>query len=505
MDARSQHFARATGSGPGEAIPPFFWVVGQFVLGSGIASVALFGRIDVRPFAFAGLGVSMFLVASAVIVEFEEVVFSPEEPGIVGHRALDGRTWAAARLANLGAFVLVATAALNVFPAILGCFLRDSSAAFLPAYAFASLLANVSVVAAVSLVYAFCKRPSADPLRDILAWAQILLVLAAVYGAQWMFRDPDARILDFLASPPAWTAFLPAAWLADAVATAAVQGATAAGAQAAFLGLAVTSLLSAWLVLRVAASAPTLASASRGMPDAVIGSPVASFLGRVLGRGGVDAALVTFCARTLARDHDLRLRVLPSLVTIPVLAALGLATGQLGNAGGSAGGATLSLCLVVLVVAAVPTMLHAMSFSRHDESAWLLRTAPLTSPSQPAGAARRIVCWAVALPVLCSLTVLFAVAWRDPMSAVVTGLAGWLLVLAAGDGTEHVLKHAVPFGRSMARGDFAGGVAPWWAAVVTFAALAVAARAWAGADPIRIGLVLALLAVTALVARRVAR
>ncbi len=505
MDARSQHFARATGSAPEDSIPPLFWVMGQFVLASGIAAVALFGRLDAQPFAFAGLGISTFLIAAAVIVEFEEVVFSAEEPGIVGHRALDGRTWAAARLANLGAFVLVGTAALNVFPAILGCFLRDSSAGFLPAYALASLAANVSAVAAVSLVYAISARPSADPVRDLLAWAQILLVLVAVYGAQWMFRDPEARILDVLARPPAWASLLPTTWLADAVATAAARGPTSEGARTAALAATVCALLAAWLVLRVAAAAPTLLSASRETTASATRSRVATMLGRALGRSRADTALVTFCARTLARDHELRLRVLPSLVTIPALAALGLATGRLGNPAAPGRSATLSLCLVVLVVAAVPTMLHAMAFSRHSACAWLLGNAPAASREAPADAARRTVSWGVALPVLIALTVLFAVVWRDPASAAVMGLVGWLLVLTAGFGTQRVLGHPVPFSRPPARGDFAGGLAPWWAAVVTFAALGAGALAWAGADRARVFAVLGVLAAAALAARRVAR
>ncbi|NLF32696.1 MAG: hypothetical protein GX591_17610 [Planctomycetes bacterium] len=83
MDFRSQHFGRATATGPKALISPLFWVIGQYLIIGGLLSVTLFARVDAEAFALAGLATSMLVIFSSVIVEFHEVVLNADDLTVV--------------------------------------------------------------------------------------------------------------------------------------------------------------------------------------------------------------------------------------------------------------------------------------------------------------------------------------------------------------------------------------------------------------------------------------
>lgn len=492
MGLRSQHFARATGAKPGELVPPLFWVVGQYVLASGILSAALFARVDVWTFAFSGLATSMLLMATAVVVELHEAVVAPDDPLIVGHRPLPPRTYAAARLIHLGFFVTLLTLAANLFPAILGAALRDSGPGYLPAYLLASFAGNVAVTAAVILLTAGGKEsPGKDELRSVLAWTQIILVMLVFYGAQWMLRDGEHRLLRFFARPPAWLEWLPPAWLAGFVA----RAAGAAGGEAVLSGaaaiVAVCGLAAILVLVRLSAlyswgegGAPALArrASPPARPRRLVGP-----LARAVARRRPERAVLALCLTMLRRDADLRMRTLPSLATVVAVVALGLATGQLASPfTGTPATAALSLVAVQLVVLAVPVMLQSLLSSRDHAASWLLAAAPWPAAGIPARAARAAICYGVALPALAVLGAVLAWAWHDPLQAGLHVLFGWIEVLAVGWGTLSALRYELPLSRPVAVGGASGGEAtPWLAAVgaVAFALGAAELQAAAAAPP----------------------
>jgi len=503
MSLRSQHFARATGAKPGEPLPPLVWVVGQYVLAGGFLSAALFARVDVWTFAFCGLATSMLLIATAMVVELQESVLAPGDALVVGHRPVPGRTYAAARLLNLGFYLTLLTVAANIFPAILGAALRDAGPWYLPAYLLAAAAGSCAVAAAVILLAARSgKAPGAD-LRDLLAWTQIVLLVLIFYGAQWMLRDDRHRLLRFFAHPPAWLAWLPPAWLADFVAMAA-GGKTApalrgAAALAIVAGLAVVLVLAR--LARVYAWGP---HASRSHPAGSLGDPKDLGGGKVrpprsfrLARlalrmtparsGRPQRALLALCLTMLRRDSDLRLRTLPPLATVVAVVAFGLATGQLASPfTGTPATAALSLAAVQLVVLAVPVMLHNLQSSRDHQASWLLAVAP--RPRVAARAARAAVCYGIALPVLAVLSGVLAWAWRSPVQAALHGLFAWIEVLAVSWGTLAAVRFELPFSRPVTVGGASGGseMAPWLAAVAAAALLLGAGELWAASAPWRL-------------------
>ena len=480
MGLRSQHFARATGAKPGEVIPPLFWVVGQYILASGLLSAALFARVDVHAFALCGLATSMLLMATAVIVELYEAVVAPDDPLIVGHRPLPGRTYAAARLVHLGFFVTLLTLAANLFPAILGAALRDSGPWFLPAYLLAACAGNAAVTAGVILLTA---RPGGSPekadLRDVLAWTQIVLVMVIFYGAQWMLRDGEHRLLRFFARPPEWLSWLPPAWLAGFVTRAAAGEAAALREAVAILavsGLAVVAVLVRLTSLWGPAVGQAADSASEAAGAARRPRPLVGLLARAGTRSRPQRAMLALCLALLRRDADLRMRTLPPLATVVAVVVLGLATDQLASPfTGTPATAALSLAAVQLVVLAVPVMLQNQLSSRDHAASWLLAAAPWPARGIPARAARAAICYGVALPALVVLGLVFAWAWRDPVQAALHVFFGWLEVLAVGWGTLGALRFDLPFSRPVAVGGAAGGEATPWLAVVGAAALALGA------------------------------
>ncbi len=96
-DFRNQQFGRATRSGPKAWLAPLFWVVGQNLLLGFAMGVILYARVDGFFFALANLAVSMLVMATAVIVEFNEVVLDPEDLEVAGHLPVPARTYSAAR------------------------------------------------------------------------------------------------------------------------------------------------------------------------------------------------------------------------------------------------------------------------------------------------------------------------------------------------------------------------------------------------------------------------
>jgi hypothetical protein len=160
----------------------------------------------------------MAVMATAIIVEFHEVVLGPGDQGVIGHLPIPLRTYSAARLTNLLVYVLIVTAALNIFPAIVGVGLCNGGWLFLPAYALAALLGNVGVTAVLILLYTtLLSKRLGDAVKHILAWTQIVPIMVLVYGSQAALRDINATLAMLAYNLPRWILVLPSARLATAV------------------------------------------------------------------------------------------------------------------------------------------------------------------------------------------------------------------------------------------------------------------------------------------------
>lgn len=481
MDFRSQQYGRATASKPRDLVTPLFWVVGQYLLLSVLACAVLFARVDAFFFTLINLGLSMLVIGTSLIVEFNEVVLDPEDLNVIGHQPIPLRTYSAARLTNLLAYVLLMTVALNIFPAIMGLGLRDTGWIYLPAYAAAALLGNLAVVGGILLLYtAFMSGRPGDPIREVLAWTQTILIMVAFYGGQAVFRDTQDRLEMAAYNLPQWIMYLPPAWLASFVDS---TSPARAGTRWWILGAGVAFNIALWtLVLqRISIAYARMQPAGAAWQRATL--PVLREAGRLggsivrlLARSRVEAASFWLCSTMLRRDYDLRMRSWPSLGVIIALIVLGLFAGQLGDPFVDQNPATtvLPIASIYLLAYPLPTIIHNLTFSRDHAASWILWSSPISDRVAFAEGIRKAVTYRILFPLLILLLIVYAGIWRDVGHALAHVAVGWLVVIGAGHATQIGIMRRYPFSSPATRGSIIGSIA-LFAGIVNVTAMTLAA------------------------------
>lgn len=509
MDLRSQNYGRATGSKPGELIPPLYWVVGQFLFVSTILCASLFMRVSVGAFALANLSMSILLALSAVIVEFNEVVLDIGNDAIVGCRPVAARTQSAARLTNLCFFMLLVTLATNIMPVIVGCGLRDAGPWFAPAYLLACVAGNGAAMFCAIILYSFSppRRDKSD-WRDTLAWTQIILALVVFYGAQMMFRDQSHSVEMFLEVPPPWVQWLPSAWLAAMVKAASTAPSLplAGAAGAALIGVAWLGFVA---LRRIAAWRTSIPGHVAAVKAEAVETPARAFIAPWLAgavRVRQRAAMVALSLRMLRRDHDLRMRTLPVFATTFAVLAMGWLTGELGNPFSSPPNKTIfSILAIQMLLLDVPSVLQNLSYGRDSAAGWLFRVAPLNPAATGTEGLRLTACYAVLLPVLAVLWACFAIAWRAPLDAALHCLLCWLGIVASAHAVLWAQGMPAPFASSAPRGGVLGAVAPYLAGVSVLAIAIGAGEYFTAHSPALFGVTVAVLIALVWLARELTR
>lgn len=440
IDLRGQHFARATATKPHYKISPLFWVVGQCLTASAITSLVLFRRVDVFFYAFVGLVVSVLVTATTLLVEFNEVVLDPRDLDIIGHRPVSPRTYAAARFANLLFYVALMYLALNIFPLIVGAGLKDAGLWYAPAYLVASLAATVATVAMVIVILSLGgMSDQLEPVKEVLAWTQIILVLVVGYGAQLKFRNNGHALEVWAAFPPPWVAYLPPTWLARFVERAAVSpdlvtlgiGLALAAGSILCGGLVVWRIAQLYRRMQPVTSSRKL----RPMPLGRIGGLAGGIMG-IVARSRAERVGFWLCRTLLRREMDLKMRCLLPMNLAVAVVILGLATGQFADPlrAGELQRIVLPILAVYLVALAVPPILFNLTFSRDSEAWWALGTAPLERPAGLARGMAKAVMVTMVWPLCVALALVMGFAWRDPIGALLHGVLAavlcWLAALA---------------------------------------------------------------------------
>jgi hypothetical protein len=464
MDFRGSHYSQSTGVKPREVLSPLVCVIGQCLLLSGISAGVLFRRVDVFFFAFANLSVSMLVIVAAVVVEFQEVVFDVRDLHIVASRPVASRTYSAARFANLLCYVLAMWLGLNLFPLIAGAGLRDAGPWFLPAYLTASLAAAVTTAAGVILLLAGAGDSARlSRWRDVLAWAQVAMLLVVGYGAQLMFRRRDYSLEMWAAFPPEWVAWLPSAWLGRFVEHAAVApDASQLGTAVAIAALAV--FVSAAAVIRLAglyggvhAVEGTRRATTVAMPRV---GQLRGPISRLLCRNRAERAGYWLARTMLLRDGGLRMRCLYAFNTVAAVVILGVGTQQFDDPlqVREADKVMLSILSVYLVCLAVPVALYNVTFVQDAAAAWLLFASPVDPPEGIArGVCKALLAYVVA-PLCIVLGLVAGWAWGSPLSAALHALLAFSLCWPMALATLWGATPGHPFTRDPSRGGSIGPV-----------------------------------------------
>jgi hypothetical protein len=455
-DLRGQHYAAATASGSQQLLSPLLLVIGQCLTTSVLTCALLFGRVEVWFFCFVNLTLGMLLLASALVVEFQEVVLDPDDLAVLGHRPVSPRTYAAARFANLLFYFALIYLSMHLFPLIVGMGLRDAGPWYAPAYLLASLAGSLAVTAVVVLLLSTAARAEfARGLRRILSWVQIVAILVIFYGGQMVLRDGTASLQVWGAFPPDWARYLPPTWLAWFVERAAVAPDGAVGLWAlALVGVALVSCVA--VVIRLSRLYATMRPVETAAPRLRPMAPErVGGLAAWAGRTPEERVGYWLGLAFLRRDGGLAMRCLLAFNLALVALAAGVAVGPFGNPCRDADPARtfLAVLAVFLVPAAAPAVVHNLAYARDSAGGWLLRAAPVADPLALArGALKAVFVW-VALPLSVLAGATAAVVWGDPLAgalhAILAAGLTWVMLLAS----LWLVARAWPFSLSPARGS----------------------------------------------------
>jgi hypothetical protein len=474
MDLRNQQFGKSTATGPKARIAPLFWVLGQNLIVGLICSVVMFARVDVLFFTLVGLCASIVIVGSAVIVEFREIVLDPQDSGVLGHRPIPARTYAAARVTNLLGYLLVCSCSAGLFPAIVGAGLRDAGLWQFPAYVCGALIGDFLVAGLIILLFVCLRRESpSNVLQEGTAWLQVGLILILFYGGQVILRDGSQPLswISYSLPPAVW--YLPVTWLAGAVSSAG-SGALG-GLQSLLIGAAVTVAVW-WTVLGFLAKHYEQLQPGRAAwvpqtsPPLVPAGELAGRFGRWVTLPGEERVAFWLTWVMLSRDPNLRMRCWPALAIVVALVSVGALTGQLENPLTSPfRQCVMTLAAVYLVGEAAPALLHQVRYSSQFEASWVLSTSPITDPSRFVRGICKALWWRFVVPVNLFTAIVFAWVWKDPlaitMHAILIGLAGWGFLY----GCAVVQFRSIPFSYPLARGESFGPIAGLTAAMMAIA------------------------------------
>ena len=493
LDLRGQFYGMATGAKAGEAVSPLYWVVGQMLTVSLLLSAIMQGRVEAWFYAFASLSATAVMVFSAVVVEFQEAAFDPRDVTVVGHRPVSSRTWSLARLLNLSIYVALIGVAMTLFPTGMGLGLRDTGVGWLWAFPWANAVVAVGTASLALIVYASGSVAGpGENLKKLAAWVQILAIMALFYGGQLMLRDGSGGIGLLPLHMEPWTAYIPTLPLGRAVAAGSVQPLAIGTAVSGLLAAgALSALRRAWeRVSRVRASDREVALS----PPPRAGTLSTAITERLLG-GRRAAAVYALTRAVLARDSELRARIVTVLAMPAAAAVLGPLTEQYAVPSTRSAEGVLPIATIALLGSTVPTAVHALRFSKDHRAAW--RLAEVWDLGARSGARWALLRW-LYLPFVLVHAAICAWLWADPLAALVHGLAGFAVVDLASRLAARSLWRQPILSRPGVRGGTLGGAitvvagigavssvlaglwfaaAPWSLAVVGFALAVLAGGA----------------------------
>lgn len=416
---------------------------------SQITAIAIVGAVGGMAFAFVAAATADILMSASLLttyaaattmmmllVDFTGVVLAPEDYAILAPRPIGSRTYFAARLAAVGAYVGVLSVATSAIPVVVYGVKAGplAGAAALAGVLLCDLCTTVLVITAYVTLLRWV-HPS--KLKRAMAYVQLLGATSfylLYYLATAGFRHAFLDRLGFEDAP--WLWILPSTWFAAFVRVAAGGAGTAAWAASA-AALALTALC-----LPLAAGRLSLDYARRVGEMSAIAEPARRRRAfRLPGFGRGEARAVALLVRAQFRfDQRFRMGILGIIPLTGFYILLGLDDGALrdpflGLSGGPG---------VYLAVIFIPMTLHAsLATSESWRAAWIFFATP-ASHARIVVAAKNFVtiyflgAYVVALAALWSW--FYVRVWHAALHALILGaLAHLLLQLAV------IARPSLPF------------------------------------------------------------
>lgn len=389
-----------------------------------------------------------------LLVDFTSLVVSPDDYAVLGHRPVSSRTYFAARLTAILAYITTVSALLAVLPAFSYAFWWHLGITGLVATFAAVILCDVCATVLIITTYVVMLGV-VHPRRLRRAFSYLQLVsMMGFYGAYYLsmqgFRDSFFAQVSFNDRPWMWAN--PASWFAAFVRLASDDppgAAWIAAAAAAAVTIACVPLAAGQLSLEYAQRL--------GETTAVGEAPRTGRRFRLPGfRRGESRAIAVLIAAQFRFDQRFRMAILGIVPLIFFYLLLGLDQGALIDpfepGMGSAAGAPLYMAVVFIPM----TLQAGLQYSDSWRAAWIFFATPASAARLIVAAKNFVAVWFLGgyLLLLAGIwSYYYERVWHAFFHAAVIGLlAHMLLQLAV------MSKPALPFASESRKVDRSAGV-----------------------------------------------
>lgn len=380
------------------------------------------------------LAYSMTMMALVVLSEFGATIINPEDYEILGHRPISSRTYFAVKLSNLLFYVLLFSASLSFFPAVVGAWAKDSRWYFPFVYFPVAVGASLFAASVIILFYgALLKVINYEKFKDVIVYFQVVLSLAVLIGYQLIPRSiryvEQGHFADFdrwvLLIPPGWFAGLVQIGMGYITRDYAVWAVWAMLATVFLLGAGLRSFsldYSAHLArLRTTASASRSRSArpqekTRGR----------SWLDHLLLRHPEERAGFYFVRQMLHRNRTLKLRLYPTLGFPLAFLLIGMVDKSLGDPLVSKKFQTGSFFSILVGPMIVQSFLTLLPYSEEHAAGWIFQASPLEERERFFSSLKKALCLSLLLPLFAILAAIFSFLW-PPSHAVLHAAFGFTM------------------------------------------------------------------------------
>ncbi|MUV36627.1 hypothetical protein JNUCC1_00430 [Lentibacillus sp. JNUCC-1] len=281
----------------------------------------LYGLILV-PFLFLGdyyfemslfFGVSMFILMTSLISDFSSVLLDVRDKTLLNTKPVDERTVNAAKFVHVVIYISQLTGAFLFIPLIVAIFAKGILF-FLLLIAEIVLLV-LFVVALTALIYIYILQFfTAEKLRDIINYVQILLSVSIVIGYQIVIRMFEFTDMNFVYTFEWWHVVLPPIWFAGPFDL--FFQSNQSGAAGLMTVLAIVVPISAFMLYyRLVPSFERNLQKLMSSSSTSKGSRwnLSDLWARMLCRSREEQSFFRFSASMIKRERDFKLRVYPSL------------------------------------------------------------------------------------------------------------------------------------------------------------------------------------------------
>lgn len=360
----------------------------------------------------------MVMVGMSLVGDYSTVLLDTTDNAVMQPRPVTGRTLLVARVVHVALYLSLMSFSLSLCTMVVAAFKIHLLA---PVVFAATLgLSMCLVVFLASTMYLLAMRvASAERVRDIITWVQIVLAVVMVGGYQILPRMMGADALKSMTLESAtWVYFYPPAWfaapidlLAGHVTLMNLFLSTEAVLIPILAMLVVVRVLAptfnkSMLALEAQAPVKPVAIPAAGRP-----TTLSSRLARLTCRNEEMQAAFDMVWQLCARDRQFKRRVYPSVAMMAVMAVAFLF-----NTGGKSEPVLQKLresnwYLIALYLASLPTatVIAQVALTEQPEAAWIYRLLPIARPGRIIVAGWKVMLMRIVVPVqIALLVVLFA-------------------------------------------------------------------------------------------------